>query len=60
MASPLAQQQARDHEARDHEEDVDPDEPAREQLGGPPEVVEDHEADGDRTQALDVRPEGTV
>lgn len=47
----LAEQQACDEEAGDHEEHVDSDEAA---TGPPGQVVEDHREDGERAQTLDV------
>src|SRR5690606_40142140 len=49
----LAQQVARDEEAGDDEEHVDPDVAARE--AGGREVVREHGRDGERAQRLDLR-----
>ena len=51
----LVDEQSRDQEARDHEEDVDPDVPAGDR--GHARVERDDEHDRDRPQPLDVRAE---
>ena len=54
----LAHQQRGDEEARDHEEDVDADEPAGE--GPDPGVVEGHQQHGQGAETLDVLPEAAM
>ena len=55
---PFAEQDARDHETRDHEEHVDADVSAPQT--GDSGVEEDHEEDGDRPETFDVGTEATI
>ena len=54
----LAHQQRGDQEARDDEEDVDADEPARERPD--PGVVQRHQQHGQGAESLDVLPEAAM